>query len=711
MMLELKDIKTMHDKAYCSGQNIREMASEDKIFYWISQYDGEFSDFGDLLYRGQFDVTRKAGRSILSKMKANPVQIDYQPVDEEKNDGAELMDGIYRADDLNNSSVEAEDMAVQDQVVCGFGAWERYAEYRSSRSGDQTQVIKKRFIADAVNTVFFDPNDMSLDKSDSKYCSVLTAYTEEGYKDFVEDLTGERPDNVAESFAHPNESIGFHWWDDAEKRVYITNFYYVEEITERVYTFTGILGDSVTYTESNLEDTYDEVLSQGYEMESSREITRNQVTLYIASGVEILDSSVIPGEFIPVTPVYGERSIVEGVEHYEGFVRLTKDPQRLRNFQLSYLADICSKSPVVRPIYLAEQLEGHETMYSENGADEQYAYRLQNRVDAAGNDLPLGPVGLTPETPMPKALAVGLEMTRQAIEDVAGTGLPQDIADPDLSGKAVMALQGMWDNQSYVYQHHLKFAKRRDAMIYASMAREVMDTERTVTIANPDGTTQKAELMRRVYDDESGEFVIMNDLTDTEFDVYAEIGPEYSSVKEQTQQQLSEMAAAMAPIDPAMSKMLMLKQAELIGGVNMDDVRDYANKQLVLAGFKEPQTEEEEALLQQASQENAEPDPNELLGKAEMLKGQAAVMREQTNQFKAQADAANNAAGNMIDREKLQNDRAQLQIDAHEVGAKIENTNADTRNKQLDAALKLEQAQMARIASMSDRELLRLASG
>ena len=153
---------------------------------------------------------------------------------------------------------------------------------------------------------------------------------------------------------------------------------------------------------------------------------------------------------------------------------------------------------------------------------------------------------MMPEQPMPTALAQSIDLSRQAIEDVANPGLPQDIADPDLSGKAVMALQNRLDQQSMVYQQNLKHAKRRDAEIYASMAADVYDAPRHVTLTLPDGTRKKAEVMEMIVDKETGEPNILNDVTNMEWDVYADIGPSYASQKEQVMERLGGMAAAVA---------------------------------------------------------------------------------------------------------------------------------------------------------------------
>ena len=117
--------------------------------------------------------------------------------------------------------------------------------------------------------------------------------------------------------------------------------------------------------------------------------------------------------------MYGERSFVEGEEYWEGITRLAKDPQRLRNFQMSYLADIVSRSPRPKPIFTPEQIQGFEPMYEESGADNNYPYLLQNSKNANGEPLTMGAVAVMPEQTMPQALMASIELTRQAVEDVA----------------------------------------------------------------------------------------------------------------------------------------------------------------------------------------------------------------------------------------------------------------------------------------------------
>lgn len=696
--MDLKDLKELHDKAYQANQITREQASDDLVFYWVTQWDDQLLSDSQLQYRGEFNVLRKAGRQILSDLALNPVQPDFKPKDEARTDEAELIDGMYRADDHHLPTQAAYDHSKQDAVVCGMGSWEIYTEYENMRNGDRNQVIRRRFIPESCNTLFWDPNSREQDHSDAIYCSLLTMYSEDGYKKLVKDLTGEDVGVNWSSFSHPEESYAFPWVAE-QKKIYVATIYVREKVNDTIYYVVDPFGMGMALSKADAESVIDELVDAGYEVESEKEVERWQVTKYICSGEAVLSEEVISGEEIPVVTTYGERAIIEGDVMYQGITRLAKDPQRLRNFQLSYLADICSRSPRPKPIFAAEQIQGFETMYQETGADNNYPYYLQNLMDADGNALPLGPVSMMPDQPIPQALAASIDLSRQAVEDVANPGLAQSVADPDISGKAINAITAMIEKQSYIYQHNFKFAKRRDAIIYASIAREIYDAPRRVTIETPDGTRQSVEIMQSAIDRQTGELVVLNDLSNVDFDVYAEIGPSYSTQKEQTKERLLGMMQAMSDTDPARN-VLMLTLLEMSDGSELQHVRDFARRQLILQGHKEPESEKEMLLVMQA-QQSQQPDPNMVLAEAEMLKGQAALQREQRQSMKDIADAQNNQADTQIDAFRAQTDRMEAMIKARESEAKIRSSAIDRFGARLDNTAKLQQMKVDAISQAS----------
>ena len=119
-----------------------------------------------------------------------------------------------------------------------------------------------------------------------------------------------------------------------------------------------------------------------------------------------------------------------------------------------------------------------------------------------------------------------------------------------------------------------------------------------------------------------------------------------------------------------MHNILMMKYMALMDGTDFDDVRDYARLQLVLLGVKEPETDEEKQAVAQA-QENKLEDPNILIGQAEMMKGQAALLDKEIDKFNAQTN------------------RQKVMIEAEKAGVDISKTEVETFGKQIDNAQKL----------------------
>lgn len=659
MMLDHKQIMEYHDSAYNRGQVTRERAADDLVFAWITQWDDQLLGESQLQYRGEFNILRKAMRQIISDLHANPIQIDFEPVGDNYN-AADLMDGIYRTSCRKNTSIEAFDNATQESVVAGFASWELENVYES---GTGKQVIVRNPIYESCNSVYWDPNAKLKDKSDAAWVSVLTRYSEDGAADLVDELTGERPANVT-SFKYPEESYVFPWVSE-DKRVFIGRFYHREKVKYKVHIFIDLMGNNEEIPDNEFEDKEDEMLSNGFDYQECIECERWEVTRYIVSGSDILEETLVPGEHIPVVSIYGERAVVEGEEHYEGITRLSKDPQRLRNFQMSYLADIVSRSPRTKPIFTPEQISGFERFYEEQGADNNYPYLLQNGSNASGKDLPLGPVGTMPEQPIPQALIASIDLSRQAVEDVANPGLPQNISDPDLSGKAVLALQHRMDMQSFIYQNNYKHGLRRDAEIYSSMAKEVFDSPRQMTLTMQDGSRKTENLMQQQLNPQMMEMQTVNDLTGVDMEVYAEIGTNYATEKQETRMEIKELIMSM-PVDDQMRNILMMEYISMVPGMDFEGLRKFAGNELIRMGIKEPQTEEEIQYAQALQQQEQQPDPALLAAQAEMVKGQADQASAEVRMYDAQTK------------------RAKVEIEASKAGVEIESLNEDVAKKRMD---------------------------
>ena len=685
MTLKHKDLLTLHDKAYQNGYDTRLKAADDMLFAFISQWDSTYLSESDLGYRGEFNILRKAMRQITTDLISNPVSVDFDPVEETDDSGADIIDGMYRADMRNNTSLEAKKNANQECIVCGVAAWELRNEYKNNFGCDDKQVIRRYPLYEANNNIMWDPNAKLLDKSDAKYVSCLVSYSEDGYKDLVKELTGEDSEGYDSSFSYPEMSYVFPWISETRK-IFVTRFFYRERKKVKYLTFVDMFGTEKTIQESEFKEHEDDIVNDGFNLKSEKTINRYIVTRYIASGDRILEETIVPGEHIPVVPQYGERAFVEGEEHYEGIVRLAKDPQRLRNFQLSYLADIVSRSPREKPIFTQDQIGGFEDMYEENGPENNYPYLKQNSFDTQGNPLPVGPVGYIKAPEVPPALAQSMVESRAAVDDVAGAGLPADITDVDLSGKALNALNKRLDMQSYTYQDNHKFAMRRDGEIYASMARDVYDSEQEVILVKIDGSKSNERINASKMNFDTMENEVVNDLSTMIFDVYAEVGPSFESVKAQNKEEIKELLASLPPGTPQHT-ILLNEYLMMTDGVAFKDLRDYSRKELIMMGVKEPETDEEKEMLAQAQQaQEGQEDPAMVMARAEMLKGQADLLEQQNRQQEMSISAAK-VQGDVMGKQEKLNSETNLNIaKVQQEQQKIDN---DARDKEIKNAIEL----------------------
>jgi hypothetical protein len=304
--------------------------------------------------------------------------------------------------------------------------------------------------------------------------------------------------------------------------------------------------------------------------------------------------------------------------------------------------------------------------------------------------LPVGAVGGIKAPDVPPALMMSIAESRVAVDDVAGAGLPQDITDTHLSGKAVQALQKRMDMQSYTYQDNHKFAMRRDGEIYASMARDIHDVQQDVILVRLDGTKSKETINKEEMNYDTFEREISNDISKMAFDVYANVGPSFESVKEQNKEELKELINGV-PAGSTEYIMLLNEYFMLIDGTSFKDIRDYGRKQLILAGVKEPETDEEKAMVAE-SQQSQQPqvDPAMMLAaQAEMLKAQN---QQQELGIKVKAQE--------IEMARLQQEGYKISLDEQTKAAGIGKTKAETINTMVKTQQLSTQTQGQRIDNM-----------
>jgi len=599
----LETARNEFDSIQSAIKNERMQCSEDRRFYSIAgaQWEGPLGEQFENKPKLEVNKIHLAVIRIINEYRNNRITVDFVSKDGKKADSlADTCDGLYRADEQDSTAEEAYDNAFEEAVAGGFGAWRLRAEYEDEEDEeDERQRIRIEPIFDADSSVFFDLDAKRQDKSDAKRCFVISSMSRDAYRDEY----GDDPSDWPKTITHTE----FDWY--TPNVVYIAEYYRVEEVSETIRVFETIDGEEEKYSESDFEA--DENLEQSLAAIGTKEIRRKKVKRrkvhkYILSGGKVLeDCGYIAGKNIPIVPVYGKRWFVDNIERCMGHVRLAKDSQRLKNMQLSKLAEIAAFSSMDKPIFTPEQMAGHQVMWAEDNV-KNYPYLLANPMtDMNGQPVANGPIGMKTAPNIPPAMVTLMQVTEQDMADVLGRPENAEKMVSNISGKAVEMIQQRLDMQTFIYMSNMAKAIKRSGEIWLSMAKDIFVEEgRNIKAIGKQGEVSTVELMRPVIG-ETGETEFENDLSQANFDIAVDAGPSSSSKKAATVRAITGMMTITQ--DPETMQVLGSMAMMNMEGEGVSEVRDFFRKRLVNMGAVKPTEEEMQAMQAQAAQ--AQPDP------------------------------------------------------------------------------------------------------
>lgn len=608
---------------------------QDRRFYSLcgAQWEGPLWDQYENKPKFEVNKIMLAVIRIVNEYRNNRITVDYVSKDGTENDKlAEVCDGLYRADEQASVADEAYDNAFEEAVGGGIGAWRLRTVYEDEENDeDERQRIRFEPIFDADSSVFFDLNAKRQDKSDAKYCFVVSSMTRESYKETYGDDPTDWPKII-----HQYE---FDW--ATPDIVFVAEYYKIEEKTETIRIFQAIDGTEERYTTKDFQN--DETLEAtlyaiGTTEVRQKRVKRMRVHKYIMSGGKVLeDAGYIAGKCIPIVVVYGKRWFVDNIERCMGAVRLAKDAQRLKNMQLSKLGEISALSSIEKPILLPEQVAGHQLMWAEDNLRD-YPYLLVNPITGAdGSTTVSGPVAYTKSPQIPPAMAALLAVTESDMQEILGNPQGADKMVSGVSGKAVEMIQTRVDMQSFIYMSNFAKGMKRCGEIWLSMAKDIYTEEnRKMKTIAPTGQAGMIELMQPMIDQETGEIKTTNDLSDATFDVVANVGPSSSSKRAATVRALTGMLQITN--DPETAQVLTAMAMMNMEGEGVGDANAYFRKKLLRMGVVKPTDAEAEELQAEMQGQIQDPNATYLQAAAEEAIAKAAKARADTVETIATAE-------------------------------------------------------------------------
>ncbi len=408
--------------------------------------------------------------------------------------------------------------------------------------------------------------------------------------------------------------------------VYVAEYFVKEKGKETFRVFEGYDGEQQEHLDTELDEEAVEVLlATGFTEAEPRVETYDRVQKYVMNGAKILAGpELVPGRNIPLVPQYGYRRIIDHKEHFRGHVLKAMDPQIVYNIQVSKVGETAAASGIEKPIFMAEQIKGHENTWQTDNIDNN-AFLVINAIrDGQGNIVPTGPVGYTKSPDVAPAVAALITLTKQDIGDQFGNQQATEMLQPNTSGVSMELAQGKQDMRSSAFIDGAAEAETRIAEIWLGMAAELyVEPGRKLKTLNENGKRGTVEIGKKIFDPKTGAMDLEIDFSRARFDVVVDVGP--TSVSRR--QGIVRTVVGMMPFatDPLDQKKLLAFAVMNMDGEGLSDMRDDARRTLIGLGVVKP-TKEEEAEVQ-AAQQPAAPDPNAILADAMAKEAEAKAVK------------------------------------------------------------------------------------
>lgn len=593
-----KDLENLHRAALKRFERLennekdqRELAVEDIRFAQVEDGQWDEEAKGNRKGRPLFTINRVAGAidQLIGDQRQSRTAIKLRPSGgDASEDTARTMEGLIRNIESTSKAQNSYDNAFDEMVNGGYGGWRVTTEYNDDDAF--TQDIRIQSIMGATTSLWFDDAATEYDKRDANFAFLATDMP-------MEEREMRWPDRPIVDFERPEykESSCASWRNNDTARV--AEYWVKEPVTKQL----ALLSNGQVIDQDEEASVLDELAESGVTVVKSRSVESHKVVMYLIDGAGILEGpKEWAGKHIPLVPVFGRQSFVEGRNYVRGLVRFAKDANRIYNYTTSATVEASALSPKDPYFATPKQIEGHKAQWTTFNTKNP-PVMLYNADPATG--------GAPPQRGgAPSVQQALIQQTQQASMDlyhVTGMQPPSIGVNPELkSGKAIQAQERQGDRGSYIFTDNLEKSKEYTAEILVDLIPRIYDTAKQVRIMNQDGTTDFVEINTTVQDRQTGEQVLVNDLSAGKYDVVAETGPAFATQRQEAAQQLIDLATG-SDVFAQMTPDLIAKDLQLLQG---DELHKRMRKFMIGQGIATPTEEEVEELG--LNQEQA-PDPQQ----------------------------------------------------------------------------------------------------
>lgn len=480
-------------------------------------------------------------RQVLNDARQNKPAIKVHPVDSgATRETAEIFNGLIRNIEYTSNADIAYDTALDNAVTGGFGYFRITTDYACDDQFDQDIFIER-----IVNplTVYGDENSNCADSSDWNKAFITELFTADAFK-----KRWKGADKV--NWETDYQDLPNGWRDNELVRV--AEYWTRKEVPATLLK----LSDGMVLYEPEYLKIKDLCDAQGLQVVETRPTKTYKVTQRIMSGAEILETNDWAGKYIPIIPVYGDEVIVEGRRHFISLTRWAKDPQQMFNYwrtASTELVALAPKTPFIGPkgAFNTDQAKWATANVASHPYIEFDGAQPPQRQPFAG----------PPAGALQEALNASDDM--KAVMGIYDAAL--GARSNETSGRAILQRQRESDTATFNYIDNLARAIRHAGRVLVDLIPKVYNAPRMVRVIYEDGTNESVPINQpftpdpaksqqsKVYEAGKEQETVQGltkvfDVTAGKYDVTCEVGPSYSTKREEAAAQMMELGKMFPPM-------------------------------------------------------------------------------------------------------------------------------------------------------------------
>lgn len=447
--------------------------------------------------------------------RMNPA-INVSPASDDATDEtAELIEGLIRHIEYNSDASSVYEQTAESAAACSIGWFRVRHDYESDDSFDQEILIER--IRNPFS-VYCDPKAEDPTRRDAGYVFITEQMS-------LEEFRKQFPGKAAVDMEADRETDGLEHWHDSGD-VVVAEYYWKEPVKKKIGRLPS--GEII------------ENPTAAHNLVQERTVDAHKLMWAKISGKQVLEGPVPQAcRNIPVIAVTGEEWHVGDEVYRSDVIRFAKDPQQMYNFSSSAQAEYVALQPKAPFLITAKQVAGYEAFWKEANTKNR-PYLPYNPDDKAP----------PPQRVVPPVSSQGImEQIVKAGEDMKATTGIYDAglgnSSDEKSGVAIRQRQMESDVATSIYSDNMGKAIAQCGRVIVEMIPKIYDTARTLRIIGKDEQEKVVEVNQAVFSMDGQQ--VVNDLTTGRYSVRVSVGPNYSTMRQETAEGMLNFVQAFPP--------------------------------------------------------------------------------------------------------------------------------------------------------------------